>query len=44
MKDEATMKEYLLRKIQAFGQSIWLDYIRCDPIDSGEIRRFYSVC
>ncbi len=33
------MKENPLRKLQALGQSIWLDYIRCDLISSGELRR-----
>jgi transaldolase len=39
MKGETTMKENPLRKLQAFGQSIWLDYIRRDLIASGELRR-----
>jgi len=33
------MKENPLRKLEAFGQSIWLDYIRRDLIASGELRR-----
>src|SRR5664280_2918615 len=33
------MKENPLKKLGAFGQSIWLDYIRRDLIASGELRR-----
>lgn len=33
------MKEKPLLKLQTFGQSIWLDYIRRDLIESGELRR-----
>ena len=33
------MKENPLRKLEAFGQSIWLYYIRRDLIASGELRR-----
>ena len=32
------MKENLLKKLETLGQSIWLDYIRRDMIDSGELR------
>ena len=38
-----TMKENPLRKLQALGQSIWLDYIRRDLISSGELRRLIEV-
>lgn len=37
------MKENPLRKLQAFGQSIWLDYIRRDLIASGELRRLIEA-
>ena len=43
MKGETTMKENPLRKLQAFGQSIWLDYIRRDLIVSGELRRLIEA-
>jgi transaldolase len=43
MKGESTMKENPLRKLQAFGQSIWLDYIRRDLIVSGELRRLIEA-
>lgn len=33
------MKENRLHKLQALGQSIWLDYIRRDLLGSGELRR-----
>lgn len=33
------MKNNPLKKIETFGQSIWLDYIRRDLITSGELRR-----
>lgn len=33
------MKENRLHKLQALGQSIWLDYIRRDLLSSGELRR-----
>jgi len=33
------MKENPLKKIEALGQSIWLDYIRRDLITSGRLRR-----
>jgi transaldolase len=33
------MKENPLKKLEALGQSIWLDYIRRDLIASGELRR-----
>ena len=33
------MKENPLKKLETFGQSIWLDYIRRDLITSGELRR-----
>ena len=33
------MKDNPLRKLEALGQSIWLDYIRRDLIVSGELRR-----
>ena len=47
----AFMKENPLRRLHAFGQSIWLDYIRRDLISSGELRRLiasakseYKIC
>jgi len=33
------MKNNPLKKLGTFGQSIWLDYIRRDLIESGELRR-----
>jgi transaldolase len=33
------MKENPLKKLETFGQSIWLDYIRRDLIESGELKR-----
>ncbi len=33
------MNENPLKKLEVFGQSIWLDYIRRDLISSGELRR-----
>ncbi len=36
------MKENPLRKLQALGQSVWLDYIRRDLISSGELRRLMA--
>jgi transaldolase len=33
------MKENPLLKLSAFGQSIWLDYIRRQMIDSGELKK-----
>ena len=33
------MQENPLKKLETFGQSIWLDYIRRDLITSGELRR-----
>ena len=33
------MKDNPLLKLSAFGQSIWLDYIRRQMIDSGELKR-----
>jgi transaldolase len=33
------MKDNPLKKLEALGQSIWLDYIRCDLIASGELRK-----
>jgi len=33
------MKENPLKKLEALGQAIWLDYIRCDLISSGKLRR-----
>lgn len=33
------MKTNPLKKLGDIGQSIWLDYIRCDLISSGELRR-----
>jgi len=33
------VKNNALKKIETFGQSIWLDYIRRDLITSGELRR-----
>ena len=35
-------KEQPLRKLQALGQSLWLDYIRRDLISSGELRRLIA--
>ena len=32
------MKENPLNKLEALGQSIWLDYIRCDLITSGKLK------
>lgn len=37
------MNENPLRKLQAFGQSVWLDYIRRDLIVSGELRRMIEA-
>ena len=34
------MKENPLRKLQTLGQSIWLDYIRCDMISGGQLKHF----
>jgi transaldolase len=36
------MKKNPLLKLQAFGQSIWLDFIRRDLITSGELRRLIN--
>ena len=33
------MKDNALKKLEMLGQSVWLDYIRCDLIASGELRR-----
>ncbi len=33
------MRSNPLRRLQALGQSVWLDYIRRDLIDGGELRR-----
>ena len=33
------MTENLLRRLEQFGQSIWLDYIRRQMIISGELHR-----
>jgi transaldolase len=33
------VKDNPLKKLETFGQSIWLDYIRRDLIESGELRR-----
>ena len=33
------MEENPLKKLEALGQSIWLDYIRCDLITSSKLRR-----
>lgn len=33
------MKDNPLKKLESYGQSIWLDYIRRDLIASGELRR-----
>jgi transaldolase len=33
------MKENLLIKLETFGQSVWLDYIRKDMIESGRLRQ-----
>jgi transaldolase len=33
------MKENPLRKLSTFGQSIWLDYIRRQMVDSGELKK-----
>ena len=40
----ASEKEYTnpLRRLEAQGQSVWLDYIRRDLIDSGELARLVS--
>ena len=32
------MEENPLKKLEALGQSIWLDYIRCDLITSGKLK------
>lgn len=32
------MKENPLKKLEVLGQSIWLDYIRCDLITSGKLK------
>jgi len=37
------MKENPLRQLEALGQSIWLDYIRRDLIESGQLRRLIDV-
>ena len=34
------MKENPLRQLSTFGQSIWLDYIRRQMIESGELKKF----
>ena len=36
------MKENALLKLEEFGQSIWLDFIRRDLITSGELRRLIN--
>ncbi len=36
------MRETPLRKLQALGQSLWLDYIRRDLMSSGELRRLIA--
>lgn len=36
------MKENALLRLQEFGQSIWLDFIRRDLITSGELRRLIN--
>src|SRR5450759_1237050 len=33
------MNDNPLKKLEAFGQSVWLDYIRKDMFASGELRR-----
>ena len=33
------MKDNPLQKLGMLGQSIWLDYIRCDLIANGELQR-----
>jgi len=33
------MKDNPLKKIEALGQAIWLDYIRCDLISSGKLKQ-----
>ncbi len=33
------MKDNPLKKIENLGQSIWLDYIRCDLISSGKLKK-----
>jgi transaldolase len=38
-KGEPVMKENPLVKIKAFGQSIWIDYIRQQMITSGELQQ-----
>jgi len=37
-KTQNRMKENPLKKLEALGQSIWLDYIRCDLITSGKLK------
>lgn len=34
------MKENPLRKLESYGQSIWMDFISRDSLDSGELKRF----
>jgi transaldolase len=36
------MKDNPLKKLETFGQSIWLDYIRSDLITSSELKRLIS--
>ena len=38
-EEKKKMKNNPLKQLEAFGQSIWLDYIRRDLIASGELRR-----
>jgi transaldolase len=37
------MEENPLKKLAALGQSIWLDYIRCDLIISGKLRHMIEI-
>ncbi|HVP20886.1 MAG TPA: transaldolase [Anaerolineaceae bacterium] len=34
------MKDNPLLKLESYGQSIWMDYIRRNSLDSGELKRF----
>jgi transaldolase len=37
------MEDNPLKKVEALGQSIWLDYIRCDLITSGKLRHLIEL-
>ena len=37
------MEDNPLKKLEALGQSIWLDYIRCDLITSGQLRHLIEI-